>query len=245
MWKVLQPQARRQRWLSIYWRMFALALALCALAGLAIVAFWPDAAGIFLFGLYAIPTNSMIPLPHEPGLLYFAKYYDPFWIALAGTLGTAVAAFADYELIGRALRHPRMRSARDSSLFQWAVRMFKVQPFLTTVIFTMTPLPIYVVRVLAPAAGYSIVRYIVALMVGRFPRFYVVALLGYMFPVPTWVLVVIFALMIAPVIWASVKSPSADPELDGVADQALVAEMGDLIGEVDGVSPAENESEPG
>jgi membrane protein YqaA with SNARE-associated domain len=177
--------------------MFFVALALCALGGTAIMAFWPELSGLFLFGVYSIPTNSIIPAPHEPGLLYFAKHYDPLLIAVAGTLGTAVAAFADYEVVERAMRHPRIRGAREARLFKWSVRWLMRFPFLTVVLFAATPLPIYVVRVLAPASGYPVARYVTALMVGRLPRFYAVAWFGHTFPLPTWFLATLFAVMVS------------------------------------------------
>lgn len=191
------PWRRNQQPLSSGWRNLAIALLCLCLAGMAILIFVPDATGLFLLALYSIPSNSMIPVPHEPGVLYFAKYYHPLWIACAGVLGTAVAAFADYELIGRAMNHPKLDGTRNTRVYQWAVRWLMARPFVTIIIFAATPLPIYVVRVLAPASGYSIKRYIAALMVGRFPRFLVLAWFGYAFPMPTWLLVVLFVVMVA------------------------------------------------
>ena len=194
----IHPTPRRTRRLSVYWRWFTWLLAASAVLGLVIVLFFPGAAGIFLFGLYSIPTNSMIPAPHEPGLLFFAKFYHPVWIALAGTLGTAIAAFADYDLVGRAMRHPRIGRARDTRVYKAAVRWLMAWPFATIVVFAFTPLPIYVVRVLAPATGYPLHRYVIALMVGRFPRFLAVAYVGYVLPIPAWVLGLLFVLFLLP-----------------------------------------------
>lgn len=221
-------QRRISREISPYWQSFCWALLLCAAAGALLLALKPDAAGIFLFGLYSIPTNSMLPLPHEPGLLYFAKYYHPFWIALAGTLGTAVVAFADYDVVERALTHPRIRSAQGTRVYRWAVRWLMARPFITIVLFSATPLPIYVVRVLAPASGYPLRRYIAALMVGRFPRFYLFAWLGYLYPIPTWVLVVMFVVLIASVLLVT-NGDSAAEEAAGEKGQDR---EGDKAGEL-------------
>lgn len=205
----LYSHRRRQRALTSHWRSFGIALAAGGALGALVLLFVPWAAGLFLFGIYSIPSNSMVPVPHEPGLLYFAKYYHPFGIALAGTLGTAVAAFADYELVERALRHPRMRDTRDTRIYRFALRWLMARPFITVVLFAATPLPIYVVRILAPASGYPVGRYIAALMVGRFPRFYVVAWLGYIFPIPTWILILMFVALVASVA-IGLRGPSHD-----------------------------------
>jgi len=209
--------------LSQHWRNFGIALGVSALAGAAILLIWPDAAGLFLFGLYSIPSNSMIPVPHEPGLLYFAKYYTPLWLAIAGTLGTAVAAFADYEVVGRALAHPKLRAARGTRIYRWAVRSFMAYPFCTVILFSATPLPVYIVRVLAPASGYPIRRYIAALMIGRLPRFYVVAWIGYMVPIPTWVLLLMFIALCGGVVFTA-SGTTGDREVGELDDEELLVD---------------------
>lgn len=201
---------RRRRALTPHWRSVGIALAASAVLGALLLLFLPSASGLFLFGLYSIPSNSMVPVPHEPGLLYFARYYSPFWIALAGTLGTAVAAFADYDLVERGLRHPKIRAARDTRTYQWAVRWLLARPFVTIVLFAATPLPVYVIRVLAPAAGYPVRRYVAAMMVGRFPRFYAVAWLGHVVPIPPWILGLMFAALIASLVVTTLR-PSMPP----------------------------------
>ncbi|MCG8422760.1 MAG: VTT domain-containing protein [Proteobacteria bacterium] len=217
--------SRRSRHLPLYWRIFAYALAASAVVGLAIVLFFPAASGLFLFGLYSIPSNSAIPLPHEPGLLFFAKFYHPVWIALAGTLGTAIAAFADYELVGRAMQHPKISGARETRVYQWACRWLMARPFVTVVIFAATPLPVYVVRVLAPASGYSIGRYVAAMMVGRFPRFLAVAWLGYVVPIPAWVLGLMFVMLVLPFLFTSLTNPDSE---EGAGDQERIAILDSL-----------------
>ncbi len=209
MWRIPSIKRLRQLKLTHYWRIFFIALTMCAVAGVVIDLVYPDAAGLYIWGIYSIPSNSILPIPHEPVLLYFSKYYDPLWIAVAGTLGTAVAAFADYEVVERAMRHPRIRGAREARLYKLAVRWLMHWPFATIVLFAFTPLPIYVVRVLAPASGYPIRRYVLALMVGRLPRFFVVAWLGHTFPLPSWIYLVMFVMLIGSLVMASKTTGNA------------------------------------
>lgn len=203
--KTVASSLRGKRSLSPYWRGFFLALCAAIACGVVILVAFPEASGLYLLGLYSVPTNSMIPLPHEPGVLYFAKYYHPAWVALAGTLGTGVAAFADYDLIGRAMNHPRISKVKDAEAYQWAVRWLMARPFWTVVLFALTPLPVYVVRVLAPATGYPFGRYALAMMIGRYPRFLVLAYFGYVVPIPTWALILLFVAMIALVAIPALK----------------------------------------
>jgi len=189
--------ARSRIELNWYWRAFFVGLCVCAALGLAIMVLAPDLVGIFLCALYAIPSNSVFPIPHEPGVLYFAKYYEPAWIAAAATLGSIVMSFADYAMVDSMLRHSQLaRRTRDSRLLQWGVRWMKRWPFLVVVVFSLVPLPVTVVRVLAPVAGYPIGRYIAAQIVGRFPRFLILAMIGHAIQIPTWLLVALTLVLI-------------------------------------------------
>jgi len=201
----LEDEPRRQRRvvrrpLPRYWRGFFLALCGAAAAGLLVVLVWPNASGLYLLGLYSVVANSFLTPPHEPVILYMARYYSPALVALAGTLGAAIAAFADYDIIGRVLRHPRLLATRDTSAYRWAVRWLMARPFLTIAFFAFAPLPLYVVRILAPATGYPIHRYIAAIAVGRYPRFFLLAWLGQVVPLSNRTLALLFALMVALVL---------------------------------------------
>lgn len=175
--------------LNHWWRAFLLALAAYAVVGAIVLAVLPDLAGVFLLGAYCIPANSVVPVPHEPAMLYFAKFYHPFWCALAGTIGSLIACFADYAMVGAAMRHRALASTRNSRLFQWSTRWMKRFPFAITVLFSFTPLPISIVRILAPAVEYSVRRYMLAQIVGRFPRFYILAWIGHTVLIPTWIII--------------------------------------------------------
>lgn len=219
MWRIPGPRRLRRVKITRHWRLFFYALVATAAAGVLILWLDPDAAGLYLFGVYSIPGNSIIPVPHEPGLLYFAAYYHPIWIALAGCAGTAVAAFADYGVVEAAMRHPKINGAREARLFKSAVKWLMRWPFATCFVFALTPLPIYVVRVLAPASGYPVWRYVTAITLGRLPRFFAVAWVGYLFPLPGWLLVAMFVLLIAALFVAG-KSTSSDGIDDDVTDVA-------------------------
>ena len=200
---------RRAR-LNMYWRAFVIGLSAMAAIGGAILLVAPALSGLFLLALYCIPSNSVLPIPHEPGVLLFARYYDPLWIALAATAASVIVSFADYAIVEAALRRPRMSGARNSRLFRWAVKWMQRWPFPIVVLFSLVPLlPISVIRVLAPASGYPIGRYVVAQIVGRIPRFYVLAWLGSTIQFPTWVLAVMFVALLLT-FWLSGRSTEDD-----------------------------------
>jgi membrane protein YqaA with SNARE-associated domain len=195
------------------WRGFALALAALALAGAAILALAPRFAGAWLLAVYCIPANSILPIPHEPGVLLVAPYYAPIWCALAATAGSVVASFSDYAVVEHALRRPRIAALRDRGAIGWAVRWMRRAPFAIIVACSLVPLlPISIVRALAPAAGYPLRRYVVAQIVGRLPRFYALAWLGNAIAIPWWALAIVTAVTLAVAIAGSRTPPAVVQE---------------------------------
>lgn len=209
--------------------MFFIALCGVAAAGLLIVTLAPSLAGLYLLGLYCIPSNSILPIPHEPGVLYMARFYSPAAIAVTATVASAVVAFADYALVEAALRHPRIQGARDARVLRWAVRWMTRFPFAIIVAFSMVPvLPISVVRALAPISGYPLRRYIAALMVGRLPRFYFLAWLGEVVRIPTWVLLLVTVATFGMMFLGSTPTPIDEDDDDQPdAEEVLVPDLTD------------------
>ncbi len=201
-------------------------LAACALVGGLMVTLAPRFDGLFLLAIYCIPGNSILPIPHEPAVLYVAQFYHPVWVALAATIGAVVVSFADYALVEAAMRHPRVSGAAEKGLFKWAVKWMRRFPFWIIVLFSLTPLPIYVIRLLAPASGYPIGRYLAAQIVGRFPRFLLLAWIGQAMHLPGWLLVTMFALLLAFMWIASRNTSSAG--LDDDEDEDADAEELDI-----------------
>ena len=208
--------------LNHWWRAFLLALAAYAVLGMVVLAFVPDLAGVFLLGAYCIPANSVVPIPHEPAILYFAKFYDPFWCALAGTIGSLIACYSDYAMVGAAMRHRALAKTRNSALFQWSTKWMKRYPFLITVLFSFTPLPIAVVRILAPAVEYNVRRYMLAQIVGRFPRFYILAWIGHTVMIPTWIIIALGIALLAG-FFLGARAVEADDEDEDEDDTDLVS----------------------
>ena len=208
--------------LNHWWRAFLLALAAYALLGTLLLLLVPDLAGVFLLGAYCIPANSVIPIPHEPAILYFAKFYDPFWCALAGTIGSLIACYSDYAMVGAALRHRALAKTRNSRLFQWSTKWMKRYPFAITVLFSFTPLPIAIVRILAPAVEFPVRRYMLAQIVGRFPRFYILAWIGHTVMIPTWIIIGLGIVLLAG-FFLGARAVEADDEDEDDDDAELVS----------------------
>jgi len=150
-----------------------------ALAGLIALVF-PAYRPLAAYGLYAIPAHLLISfLPHEPALFYAAKLYPPAAVAGVGTLACVVAIMLDYWLIGWFVNHQLVRPRMESSRwFQLARRWFRKAPFILILGSALAPVPFYPVKILAIASDYPLRRFALALVPGRFPRFWALALAG-------------------------------------------------------------------
>jgi membrane protein YqaA with SNARE-associated domain len=137
----------------------------------------PRFAQLVIYGLYAVPAHLLISfLPHEPALWIAARLYPPLLVALMGTAATIVAIVVDYWLIGWLVNHHLVRPmVQESRWFTFAQRWFRKAPAVLIAGSALAPVPFYPVKILAIAADYPLRRFIVALIVGRVPRFYVLA----------------------------------------------------------------------
>lgn len=174
-------------------------------AATALVAFliFHDSRALVGYGLYAIPAHLLISfLPNEPALLYVAKLHPPELVATVGTLGCIAAAILDFWLIGWFVNSGLVRSKLDESrIYRIAARIFSKAPFLLILGSALAPVPFYPVKILAIASDYSLARFIAAVVIGRWPRFYLLALGGRSVQAPnSWLLVAAIVLEVLTIV---------------------------------------------
>jgi membrane protein YqaA with SNARE-associated domain len=160
-----------------YRRTALVALAVAGAASGLTALFVPRYSGLAVYGLYAIAAHLVVSfLPHEPALWVAAQEYPAPMVAAVGTAGTIVAILLDYWLIGWLLNHHLVRPVvQDSRWFQFAKRWFHRAPALLIAGSALAPVPFYPVKFLAIASDYPLPRFIAALVAGRLPRFYFLA----------------------------------------------------------------------
>ena len=127
------------------------------------------------FFWYSIPGNSFIWLPHEPAVIYAGAIYAPALVAAVGGLATTLASIVDHAVFTRALRLERLASIKRTRIARFSVYLFNKQPWWTIVFFAFTPIPFYPIRVVAPMSNYPMALYVLAVVVGRIPRYFVLA----------------------------------------------------------------------
>ncbi len=140
----------------------------------------PAYRGLAWYGLYAIPAHMLVSfLANEPMLFAAARDYPPALVALTGTAGCLVAIVLDYSLIGWFVTRSFVRAElEDSRVVRTARRVFAKAPFVLILASAMLPVPFYPVKILAIVNGYPLSRFIAALIIGRIPRFWFLAVIG-------------------------------------------------------------------
>jgi membrane protein YqaA with SNARE-associated domain len=139
---------------------------------------------------YSIPANTAITMfPHEPVLIYFGKVGELLPTAAWATVGTFVAGVMDHKVFVPVLNLQSIQSYKERPFYRKAIGYFRRWPFATLLVAGFTPIPFFPFKFLCFSVGYPMWKYVTALLVARFPRYYLYALLGATFPIPNWILI--------------------------------------------------------
>jgi len=167
----------------------------------------PEFRGIVWLYIYSIPSHVYISfLPHEPVLLYYGKSFNIFAAVTAATLGTLIAGFIDYETLTPLLKMKKIKGLYyGKQFYKKSVDFFYKFPFLMLVIAGFSPIPFYPFKFLSIASDYPESKYLIALFVGRTPRYFLLIWLGYTFKISNWILILAFGVMIIWGGWGYIK----------------------------------------
>lgn len=158
--------------------------AVCA-AALGLLAWRAGATGhasakdLLLFALVVSCACQFVPIPIIPLFLWIGRTWNPFLVALVGSAATAVANLHDYYILTALLKVERIDRARDAAWYRRAAAWFGRYPFWTLAVSNVVVLPVDVPRLLAISTRYSRLRFVLATLVGRYPRYLLLAGLGY------------------------------------------------------------------
>jgi membrane protein YqaA with SNARE-associated domain len=134
---------------------------------------------LILYLLYMSVAFTFLPLPTAWIVLWAAREVDPFSVALIGTVGTCIANLHDYYIIHYLFKVNRIKETKRTRFYRGAVGWFQKAPFATLTAASFLPIPIDVVRILAVSTGYPRRWYVLATFAGRFPRYLMLAYVGY------------------------------------------------------------------
>lgn len=153
---------------------------------------------IVLF-LCCFPAEFIVAaIPHEPVLLYFAKFYSPLLIALVSAAGTVLAETLNYTAFNYVVDLKSLKKIREGKAVQKTVALFYRAPFLALLIAGLTPVPFYPFRFLVVFGRYPLKKYLLAVFLSRTPRFFVLALFGKILKIPNSLLALLFLFLILP-----------------------------------------------
>jgi membrane protein YqaA with SNARE-associated domain len=136
---------------------------------------------VCLYIFYFAIACTYIPLPTAWFVLFLASPSDgltilpPGWrvaaVAVIGGLATAISHVNEYHVIAYLLRLGRIHQIRETRVYRWSERQFKVWPFTIQVVLNIAPVPADPSRWLASMAGYSVYKFFLAQWLGRTIRY--------------------------------------------------------------------------
>ncbi|UCD85409.1 MAG: VTT domain-containing protein [Deltaproteobacteria bacterium] len=178
------------------WKIFLGVMLLCSLASAAAFIFRPELRSLVGFFFFTIPANSFTFVPYEPALLYYSKLYSALWLAILGGIGTSLAGFLDYQAVTYLFRWKKLDAMRKNRYYLLVTRYFNRAPFSCIVFTGCFPVPFHPIKFLAISAEYPLKKYLLALFVGRTPRYYILALAGAAFNISNIHILIIFAVFV-------------------------------------------------
>jgi membrane protein YqaA with SNARE-associated domain len=151
----------------------------------ALTAVWFGCPGVrssrnlWVLFFYNFPSQFLIaPVPHEPALLYFGKFYAPALVTLFAISGTLCTELLNYTCFQFFADLQALQKIWENRWVRFTVQLFKKAPFAALWIAGFTPIPFYPLRFLVVLARYPVWKYLLAVLLSRTPRFYIIAWAG-------------------------------------------------------------------
>ncbi len=173
------------------WPTLLLVTGLTGVLGLLAWLIDPAAGGLAAFVATTLwvhgPVSPLLPAAYEPVLMHYGTLYPPLVVAGIGTAANLVVEAVNYRLYARVLSSTSLSRLTQTRLARWALALFRRAPFLAVWIGTWSPIPDWTIRLLGPMSSYPLGRYLVAMGLGRLPRYWLFAEIGQRVGVPgTW-----------------------------------------------------------
>jgi membrane protein YqaA with SNARE-associated domain len=198
----LFPEAKQKPKYPPWIKTFLFALQIAFVAVLLIV--WAtskslqESKSLWVLFFYSFPSEFLIAtVPHEPVLLYFGKFYTSLTVALVAIPSTLITEMLNYSAFKYVTDLRIFSKLREKKAVQKTVQFFNKAPFLTLWVAGITPIPFYPLRFLVVLARYPLLKYILAVFLSRFPRFIILAYIGYKIQIPDYLLIALFVVLIA------------------------------------------------
>lgn len=157
-----------------------------------------ESKSLWVLFFYSFPSEFLIAtVPHEPALVYFGKFYHPLTVALVAIPSTLLTEMLNYSTFKYITDLRIFTKLQEKKAVQKTVQFFNKAPFLTLWVAGITPVPFYPLRFLVVLARYPLLKYILAVFLSRFPKFIILAYVGYKIQIPDYLLIALFVILIA------------------------------------------------
>ena len=208
------------------WDWFLRGTVVAALAGAALALLLPATIPLVWLTVLGIPANSplspVLPTAFEPLIIEAAKFASPLAVSFTALGVYMYTEYVNWYLYTWVLRGERAGWLRRQRWVERSVQYFARAPFVSVIVFAFTPLPFWAARGLAILRGYPLGLFLLATALGRWPRFFLYAWLGYALHVPALVLVLVIVGGAASVLGARLargQDVLADTVLDAPVEQ--------------------------
>ncbi|MFC1716656.1 VTT domain-containing protein [Candidatus Poribacteria bacterium] len=163
----------------------------------ALAVFLPGHRLMIAFFAYTATLNSgLIPFPTMTYAIFLGRSHSPFLVAVVGMLGSAVSSIAMYYLVTKLSKKERVRRIENSRLMKSWKALAHRSPFLSLIMFNAVPFPADPSRFFAIFNRYSVKRYVMAISLGRFVRYFLLAVLGEACRIPNSALIALTVMLI-------------------------------------------------
>jgi len=162
---------------------------------------WPGlrtSRSLWVLFFYSFPSEFLIAVvPHEPVLLYFAKFYMPITVALIAASSTLLTESLNYSVFSYVSDWNILKKIQQKKAVNKIINLFNRAPFLAIWIAGLTPIPFYPFRFLVVMASYPRWKYLLAVALSRTPRFFLLAWFGHEVHLSDEILIILFIVLIA------------------------------------------------
>ncbi|KPK48658.1 MAG: hypothetical protein AMK72_06375 [Planctomycetes bacterium SM23_25] len=143
------------------------------------------AAGLAMLFGYLSLACTFLPLPTAWIVIWAAAPteggglgLDPWLVATIGAAGTAIANLHDYYLVTFLYRYKPVRRIRTKGWYKRVAAWYNRAPFSALAAASFLPIPVDFVRLLAISEGYNRAKFALGSLVGRWPRYLLLAILA-------------------------------------------------------------------
>ena len=109
--------------------------------------------------------------------MQYGAEYGPALAAVLGGIGSCISGLVDYVLVTVIFRYERIAQLKATRTYRYFERLFNKLPFIALVIAAFTPIPFEPIKIVACATGYSRIKFVLAIFVGRTPRYFLLGML--------------------------------------------------------------------